>query len=105
MDENELPGDILTKSQQRRQENFLLNVTDAREYFTFSTASDETYISGTSLQNQEDSSFVSSDSFEDSYEHANMMLAVNLGNDDPTTVREALSSSDGDKWRESMIDE
>lgn len=99
MGENQLSDDILTKSQQRRQEIFSLNDTDERDTSLSNGTSDETYIPGTSSQNEEDSSF---ESFEDSCEHANMVLAVN---EDPTTVQEALSSSDGDKWRDAMKDE
>lgn len=55
-----------------------------------------------SLQNEEDSSFAC---VEDSFEHANMVLAVSFGNDDPTTVQEGFSTSDGDKQREAMKDE
>lgn len=44
------------------------------------------------------------ESFEDSYEHADMVLAISFRNVDPTSVQEALSDSDSDKWREAMKD-
>lgn len=103
--DNSLSDDIISTNQnQRRQEIFRLNDTDSEDSISGNSddPSDKTYVPDQSTTTDSDaSSFLS---LSDNEEYAGM-VAASIHGDEPTTVKEALSGTDADKWQEAMQDE